>query len=84
MAFSGIGDFWIAPNAVQVQDGWGWNGQDLGAQYFSANPKSSRDELRMSDETKGRDQFGGVFYGVTVTNISSVWVNYDLQGGGFS
>ena len=85
MAFNGVGNFWIAPFASTVQDGWEFNsGDDKGAQYFSANPKTSRDELQMANETKGRDDFGKVFYGFTVTNLSGVWVNYDIQGGGFS
>jgi len=85
MSFNGVGDLWIAPRATKIEDGWVFNGgEDRGAQYFSANPKTSRDELQMSNETKGRDEFGKVFYGFTVANLSDVWVNYDLQGGGFS
>lgn len=86
MAFNGIGRFTISPGETLPLNGWAFpNGEDHGAQYFSANPTSTLGSmLVMSDQNKTRHPDGSVSYGVTVENRDTAnAVNFDVQGGGF-
>lgn len=91
MAFNGVGRFSIEPGQTIPLNGWRFGtGNDLGAQYFSANPTfdTARFTLVMSNENKTRFSDGTVAYGFSVTNTDNNTINpipifFDVQGGGF-
>ena len=91
--FNGAGRFTIAradgdtPTVMPINGWFFGNGEDHGAQYFSANPLDQNDvQLFMSQQNKSRNPIGpGVTYGFTVTNRDpNADVSFDVQGGGFS
>jgi hypothetical protein len=84
--FNGVGQFTVNPGDTLPLDGWSFgNGDDHGAQYFSANPTSQAGStLVMSQENKTRGLNGNVTYGFTVENTDPEFpVFFDVQGGGF-
>lgn len=83
MGFNAYGNFWIAPLSSLVVAVWWGTGSDQGAEYIAAHPITQGD-LTMSGETKSQNDLGGFFYSATVTNEDNFWVNFNLQGGGFS
>jgi len=85
--FNGVGRFTIEPGEKLPLNGWVFgNGEDQGAQYFSANPISPIGSmLVMSEQNKTRSPNGAVFYGFTVENKDTKnSVSFDVQGGGFN
>jgi hypothetical protein len=84
--FNGAGRFTIAAGESFAVDGRYGDGEDRGAQYWSANPIGTTGSmLVMSDQRKKRSPGGGVTYGFTVRNADpSHEVEFDVQGGGFS
>jgi hypothetical protein len=91
MAFDGVGSFSIEPGETLPLNGWRFgNGEDHGAQYFSANPTfdTAGFVLVMLDENKTRFSDGTVAYGFSVKNTDSttiiqVPIFFNVQGGGF-
>lgn len=89
--FNGVGRFSVGPGDPIFLSGRFGNGDDLGAQYFAANPTTSAGStLIISNQSKGRDLNGGignagaVSYGVTVQNTDPEFpVFFDVQGGGY-
>ena len=85
MGFNGVGNAKLFPSQTFTFDGFHWgDGEDRGAQYFSANPKTRHGHsLIMVDQRKTRDNLGRVTYGVTVKNNDPNFVvEFDFQGGG--
>lgn len=84
--FNGVGKFTVGPQATILLVNWRFgSGDDHGAQYFSANPKTSAGSiLVVTRQSKGRDQDGRVFYGSTVENKDLFPVFFDVQGGGYT
>lgn len=98
MAFNNAGDLWLAPGeAVTLAFKFGqiagepeWGGQDMGAQWFMADPIGiNPGSLLVKDHTKihkPRRAHPGeqaiVVYEVTVVNIGGEHVHYSMQGGG--
>ncbi len=96
MAFNNVGLFTLAPGKSMRLDGWFFPGiQDMGAQYFSADPIFHHPRLPadfmfiMSDQSKrwvGTDPDGHMEYGfrVTVVPATSIFLPaFSVQGGGF-
>src|SRR5712671_3050548 len=98
MAFSNVGDFWLAPGAFdrytiafgQIAGEPEWGGSDMGAQWIMAAPIGiSPATLLVKDHTKQvkpRRAHPGeeaiVVYTVTVVNIGTEHAHFSLQGGG--
>lgn len=63
-----------------------WGGSDQGAQYFCAHPLIVGNELVLSEQTKATVPAvgGGIFYAVTVTNVSPRPGQFTWEGGGFT
>jgi hypothetical protein len=96
MAFNNVGSFTIDSGHSFRIDGWTFNGgQDVGAQYFSADPMfrhptlPSDNMLIMSDQSKywvGTYPDGHVEYGFRVSCVpetSILQAAFSVQGGGF-
>jgi hypothetical protein len=91
MSFNGVGSFTVAPLKSIDLAGRFPNGEDRGAQYFSANPTfdTAGFFLVMSRQRKTREADGSITYGVTVFNNDNSQINnpnpipifFDVQGG---
>ena len=83
MAFNEVGILVLNPGqTIEIEASFP-DGLDLGAQYFSANPKSPS-KVIMSNQSKSRDARRRVVYGFTVTIIDQFLPAIcDIQGGGF-
>jgi hypothetical protein len=83
--FNGVGHATINPrDSIPFTATFG-NGEDRGAQYFSANVTDrAGSRVVISEQRKGWDLQGGAFYGFTVTNEDPDFPAIcDFQGGGF-
>jgi hypothetical protein len=90
MSFNGVGRFSLAPQESIEIFGRFPNGEDLGAQYFSANPTfdTAGFFLVMSQQSKIRNADGTVSYAVTVFNNDTsqqgqenpIPIFFDMQG----
>jgi hypothetical protein len=99
MAFNNVGSFTIKPGESIRLDGWhfGTPGEDLGAQYFSADPMFRHPTLPndamliISDQMKrwvGTFPDGHMEYGFRITCVpiakTSIFIAaFSVQGGGF-
>jgi hypothetical protein len=82
MAFNGVGFGTLGPGSTTTW--WykyGGSG-DKGAQYAMAHPLNPGGSLRVTNQTKKRENNGTITYFVTIRNIGSVTTNFNLSGGG--
>jgi len=82
MAFNNVGFGTILPG--HSQRWWykyGGSG-DKGAQFCMAHPLNPGGVLRVTEQTKARNNDGTITYWVTIKNIGSLTTNFSLSGGG--
>lgn len=83
MGFRNLGNFTINAGESFRVDFWTWpNGEDHGAQYFSAHPLGPDAMLIISEQSKVMDANGEFFYGFRVTNAGPNDVQFTVEGGG--
>ena len=98
MAFSNVGDLWLAPGeSIRLDLKFGqiagepeWGGHDQGAQWIMADPIGIDPAiLVVKDHTKEHKPRRGrpgeeaiVVYSVTVVNIGGEHAHFSLTGGG--
>ncbi|MGJ8664129.1 MAG: hypothetical protein ACSHWU_10770 [Marinicella sp.] len=83
MAFNNVGFGTLAPGATQ-RWWYSFGGSDKGAQYCMAHPLNPGGDLRVTNQTKKRNNNGTITYWVTIRNLGSVTTNFSLSGGGLS
>jgi hypothetical protein len=83
MAYNGVGFGTIGPGGVQQ---WfiSYGGSDHGAQSIHANPLNPGATLQVNNQRKTRNNDGSVTYWVTITNVSGLTTNFNLEGGGYA